>query len=68
MNADQREAAAMAAMNVIVEKNEKVEEWMKESGARRCNRCKFIVEKSQGCDHMTCRCGYEFCYICGGKY
>lgn len=17
---------------------------------------------------MTCRCGYEFCYVCGGKY
>lgn len=22
----------------------------------------------KGCDHMTCRCKYEFCYKCGGKY
>jgi hypothetical protein len=33
-----------------------------------CSRCKFWVEKSDGCDHMTCRCGYEFCYVCGGVY
>jgi hypothetical protein len=28
----------------------------------------MIVEKTSGCDHMTCRCGYQFCYICGGKW
>ena len=22
----------------------------------------------KGCDHMVCRCKYEFCYKCGGKY
>ncbi|EPS64587.1 hypothetical protein M569_10194, partial [Genlisea aurea] len=32
---------------------------------QRCPRCKFFVEKNQGCLHMTCRCGYEFCYACG---
>eukprot|EP01022_Parablepharisma_sp_SALTPOND_P030553 TRINITY_DN765_c0_g1_i1.p1 TRINITY_DN765_c0_g1~~TRINITY_DN765_c0_g1_i1.p1 ORF type:complete len:335 (+),score=32.50 TRINITY_DN765_c0_g1_i1:1689-2693(+) len=24
--------------------------------------------KTQGCDHMRCRCGKEFCYACGGVY
>lgn len=33
-----------------------------------CSRCKFWVEKSEGCDHMTCKCGNEFCYACGGPY
>ena len=39
-------------------------------GARfkQCPNCKFWVEKTEGCDHMRCRCQYEFCYACGGKY
>ena len=24
-----------------------------------------MIERSQGCNHMTCRCGHQFCYICG---
>ncbi|CAI2368115.1 unnamed protein product [Moneuplotes crassus] len=35
---------------------------------QRCTKCRFWVEKSEGCNHITCRCGYEFCYICGEKY
>jgi len=33
-----------------------------------CSRCNHWIEKSQGCNHMTCRCGYQFCYVCGGPY
>ena len=35
---------------------------------KQCPKCKVWVEKSEGCDHMKCRCGSEFCYACGGKY
>jgi len=35
---------------------------------KQCPSCKFWVEKNEGCDHMTCRCKYQFCYVCGGKY
>jgi hypothetical protein len=35
---------------------------------KQCPKCKFWVEKSEGCDHMTCRCKFQFCYICGGTY
>lgn len=35
---------------------------------QKCPSCKIHVEKSQGCQHMTCRCGYEFCYKCGSKW
>ena len=35
---------------------------------RQCKRCKFIVERSSGCNHMTCKCGYQFCYICGARW
>ncbi|OHF03436.1 IBR domain-containing protein [Colletotrichum orchidophilum] len=35
------------------------------SGWRRCYKCRTLVELSQGCTHMTCRCKAQFCYICG---
>ncbi|KAG6516078.1 E3 ubiquitin-protein ligase RNF144A-like [Zingiber officinale] len=40
----------------------------KEKGWRRCPKCKFFVEKTAGCLHITCRCGHEFCYGCGSKW
>jgi hypothetical protein len=30
------------------------------SSTKACPRCKEHIEKNGGCDHMTCRCGYEF--------
>lgn len=34
-------------------------------GWRRCFNCRTMVELGQGCNHMTCRCGKHFCYVCG---
>ena len=36
-------------------------------GWQRCPGCKNLVERSQGCRHMTCRCGTHFCYACAQK-
>lgn len=33
--------------------------------AKICPGCGAVVQKSYGCNHMTCICGKEFCYICG---
>ena len=30
----------------------------------RCPKCQHIVSRIDGCDHMTCRCGAEFCFQC----
>jgi hypothetical protein len=30
--------------------------------------CGHIVERSEGCNHMRCRCGVDFCYACGSAY
>ncbi|PRP83830.1 IBR domain containing protein [Planoprotostelium fungivorum] len=30
-----------------------------------CPRCQMAVEKNEGCNHMTCRCGAHFCWNCG---
>ncbi|KAL5698546.1 RBR-type E3 ubiquitin transferase [Ranunculus cassubicifolius] len=32
-----------------------------------CPRCKFYIERVDGCNHMQCRCGCHFCYKCGKK-
>lgn len=43
-------------------------EQAKENGWQRCYRCQEMVELKEGCNHMTCRCGAEFCMVCGLKW
>ncbi|WOL04813.1 hypothetical protein Cni_G13535 [Canna indica] len=35
---------------------------------RQCVKCNHMIELSEGCFHMTCRCGFEFCYNCGAEW
>ncbi|KAI2463784.1 hypothetical protein F4781DRAFT_106431 [Annulohypoxylon bovei var. microspora] len=35
---------------------------------QRCQNCSAMVELDTGCNHMTCRCKYEFCYVCGSRW
>jgi hypothetical protein len=35
-----------------------------DDGWRRCPSCSYIISKGDGCDHMTCVCGTEFCWEC----
>lgn len=39
---------------------------IKKEGYQTCSECDRVVERTQGCSHMTCYCGYDFCYHCGG--
>lgn len=41
--------------------------WIMEN-TRQCIQCGNAVERNKGCNHMTCKCGYEFCYVCGKKW
>jgi len=51
------------------DKNEEAfTEFVKGSKLKQCPWCSFWVERTMGCDHMTCKCGQHFCYKCGGKY
>ncbi|KAK9280962.1 hypothetical protein L1049_004954 [Liquidambar formosana] len=45
-----------------------VRELAKEKNWMRCPRCKYYVEKTEGCLHITCRCKLEFCYGCGAEW
>ncbi|KAI8949750.1 hypothetical protein F4801DRAFT_390356 [Xylaria longipes] len=37
-------------------------------GWKRCPNCLNLVQKNGGCNHMTCNCGQDFCYLCGQVY
>lgn len=37
-------------------------------GWARCPGCKQLVERNQGCFHMTCRCKTQFCYHCNARW
>jgi len=43
----------------------RMEEMERLGQIKRCPVCTNGVVKSQGCNHMTCRCGCHFCFICG---
>lgn len=39
-----------------------------QEGWRRCYRCLTMIEHRNSCRHMRCRCGAEFCFVCGAKW
>jgi hypothetical protein len=43
---------------------QKLQEWKDKSGVRTCPNCKATVEKIDGCNHITCRCGTHWCWLC----
>eukprot|EP00035_Acanthoeca_spectabilis_P009225 m.164391 g.164391 ORF g.164391 m.164391 type:complete len:509 (-) comp14654_c0_seq1:29-1555(-) len=48
---------------------ERVRNWRwRKWHTRKCRKCGFRIEKNGGCNHMTCRCGHEICWLCGGDY
>ena len=39
------------------------------ANCQRCPLCNVYIQRSTGCDHMTCnRCDTHFCYKCGGRF
>ncbi|KAM9355004.1 E3 ubiquitin-protein ligase RNF217 [Pholidichthys leucotaenia] len=37
--------------------------------AQKCPQCKIHIQRTEGCDHMTCtQCNTNFCYRCGERY
>ncbi|PTB69823.1 hypothetical protein BBK36DRAFT_1110025 [Trichoderma citrinoviride] len=39
-----------------------------EEGWKHCYSCRALVEHKEACQHMTCRCGAQFCYVCGLRW
>ncbi|KAJ4788092.1 RING/U-box superfamily protein [Rhynchospora pubera] len=52
-------------INTNVEVERQSISWIAEN-AKVCPGCGNAVVKADGCNHMTCRCGQTFCWLCGG--
>ncbi|KAJ2912071.1 hypothetical protein MD484_g8341, partial [Candolleomyces efflorescens] len=44
------------------------EEWAQSNNVKRCPSCNVLTEKTEGCNHITCRCGIHFCWLCRGVF
>lgn len=45
-------------------RDEATEKFIRET-TKTCPSCEHGVHKTEGCNHMQCRCGVDFCYQCG---
>lgn len=42
-----------------------VDHWAQENDAKRCPACSILIQKTSGCNHMTCgECATHFCWVC----
>ncbi|RMJ16380.1 hypothetical protein CDV36_003924 [Fusarium kuroshium] len=48
--------------------SQQVLEMATQNGWQQCKVCKRVVELEQGCNHITCKCKAEFCYVCGERW
>ncbi|KAI1073664.1 hypothetical protein F5B20DRAFT_574655 [Whalleya microplaca] len=49
-------------------KNDKASEKHVNEITKPCPGCNRKVNKYTGCDHVTCICGHEWCWLCFGSY
>ncbi len=64
------DAAEKARLEELKRAEEKSAEYL-DKGATRCPnaKCGAMIQKTSGCDHMTCRaCRNEFCWVCLADY
>lgn len=47
----------------------KYENWLRLlDNSTPCPTCRTFIQKTEGCHHMHCKCGTDFCYACGASY
>ena len=49
--------------------DDSIKEFSKNHFVKRCPNCGIVIEKNNGCNHITCvQCNYEWCWLCNEKY
>ncbi|KIK04536.1 hypothetical protein K443DRAFT_675784 [Laccaria amethystina LaAM-08-1] len=43
-------------------------EWASENGVKKCPTCSVMLEKTAGCNHISCICGAHICWTCMGVF
>ncbi|EDR14433.1 uncharacterized protein LACBIDRAFT_304976 [Laccaria bicolor S238N-H82] len=43
-------------------------EWAATNGVKKCPTCSGWLEKTEGCNHMSCKCGAHICWRCMGVF
>ncbi|KAL2292692.1 hypothetical protein FJTKL_07786 [Diaporthe vaccinii] len=62
------ERQARAAELLRRKQEDEQSEWLIGISTKGCPRCAKRIEKNEGCMHMTCPCGCEFCWECTGPW
>ncbi|KAK2465908.1 hypothetical protein APHAL10511_001549 [Amanita phalloides] len=39
-------------------------QWASTHGAKKCPVCQVWIQKTEGCNHVKCRCGAHMCWLC----
>ncbi|KAJ3183150.1 hypothetical protein HK101_009879 [Irineochytrium annulatum] len=53
---------------VVVQRDPEFERVVIASGSKLCRQCGAGINRNHGCAHMTCVCGYQFCWTCGAGW
>ena len=57
-----RKISKLDVNNLI--KDREMDEMIQKQGWKRCPDCRNVISKFYGCNHIRCRCGIHFCYLC----
>ncbi len=63
-----REIPAGEIRTALAKATKKTMAWKTRRNTTKCYHCKARVERSGGCNHITCKCGAEFCMKCGSRW
>ena len=56
------------ALQELLAESPELASWAKGGNAQACPSCFSLIQRTEGCPHMKCKCGAQFCYTCGAPW